>query len=96
MFDYRLGSDPDKLFPFTLMQEHLHKFGKIGLIFATMILPMITAEKGNAIDMDDIANNMTNNQNTDKFDFFSSENSRIKFNKRLRNVAIDMARLGYI
>lgn len=96
MIASRLGSRPEKLFPYETMQEHFRKFGKIGLVFATAVLPVITAEKGNAIDLDEAANNMANNKGADAFDGFVSEKSREKFTKRMRDVVIDMVRLGYV
>lgn len=41
---FRLGSDPDKLFPYTALQEHLRKFGKFGLANASFILPFLIQE----------------------------------------------------
>ena len=78
------------------MQEHFHKFGKIGLIFATAVLKVVTAEKGSAIDLDEAAKNMANNKSADDFDSFVSEKSREKFTKRMRDVVADMVRLGYV
>lgn len=93
-FHFRLGSDPEELFPFSLMQLHFQKFAKYGLILAAIVLPIITAERGIAIDLDQIAND--NLTHVDMFDTFISENSRSKFNKRMRDVVVDMIRLGYI
>lgn len=92
---FRLGSDPEQLFSYSLMQEHLRKFGKIGLIFAANTLPIITAERGNTINLDEAANDMAN-KNVDAFDNLISEKSRDKHNKRLKGVVADMVRLEYI
>lgn len=90
-----MGSDPDKLFPFSLMLEHFRKFAKFGLILSTVLLPMMTSDDGSRIDLDEMAEDVKNGKEVDK-DTFISENSRKKFNKRMRGVVIDMARLGYI
>lgn len=38
----RLGSDPEKLFPFEMLMEHFRTFGKFGLyIYATLLLLLI-------------------------------------------------------
>lgn len=78
------------------MELHFRKFAKYGLILATIVLPIITTERGIAIDLDEIANDLENSKNADIFDTFISENSRNKFNKRMRDVVVDMVRLGYI
>lgn len=75
-----------------MMQDHFQKFGKLGLIFAMAILPVITADEGNGIDLDELSERT----DLDEFEFFISENSRSKFNKRLRDVIVDMVQLGYI
>ncbi|XP_055296842.1 uncharacterized protein LOC129565714 [Sitodiplosis mosellana] len=48
----RLGSEPEKLFPYALMLEHFRKFAKFGLFMGVMCLPLLKSEKGNAIDLD--------------------------------------------
>lgn len=88
-FFFRLGSDPEILFPYTLMMEHFRKFAKFGLVLSTVLLPMITSESGSGLDLDDMGDG-TNSDN------FISEKSRNQLHKRLRDVIIDMARLEYI
>lgn len=92
---YRLGSDPEKLFPYTLMLEHFKKFAKFGLILSTALLPMMTSEDGHGIDIDEIAEDVKNGKEMDT-NVFISEKSRNKFNTRMRGVVSDMVKLGYI
>lgn len=89
-----MGSDPEKLFPYALMQEHFRKFAKFGLLLSTALLPVVTAENG-GIDMDEIAQNVKDGNEMDA-NVFISDKSRSQFNTRLRGVVIDMVRLGYI
>lgn len=90
-----MGSDPKKLFPYELLMEHLRKFGKFGLIMATMLLPIITAESGIGIDLDDLANQIEGNSES-MTDNFLSMPSQAEFGERLRGVCVDMLRLEYI
>lgn len=90
-----MGSDPEKLYPFELMLKQFSKCGQFGLVLSTTLLPMITSEDGNGIDIDEIAEVIQNGKQVDQ-DVFISENSRKKFLTRLREVVIDMVRLGYI
>lgn len=85
------------------MLEHFRKYAKFGLVLSTILLPMITTDRGNGIDLDEMAakfekSKETNFENDDLgvFDSFISDNSRNKFNKRLRDVVVDMVRLGYV
>lgn len=64
---------------------------------------MITTEQGNGVDLDELATkfekskeNIENSTDLDAFESFFSENSRSKFNKRMRDVVVDMVRLGYV
>lgn len=99
-----MGSDPEKLFPYAVMQEHFRKYAKFGLILSTVLLPMITTERGTGLDLDELAanfekgkeNNFEDSKDLEAFNSFISDNSRNKFNKRLRDVIVDMVRLEYI
>lgn len=77
------------------MLEHFHKFAHIGLILATVLLPMLTADAGNAIDLDKISDDVQNGTELDA-NVFISNKSLTKLNKRLRDVVVDMVRLEYI
>lgn len=92
-----MGSDPEKLYPYSLMLDHFRKFGKYGLLMATLLLPIILADKGQGVDLDEATNNSEHYKDTEISDpFFITESSRSKFKKRLRDVVVDMVRLGYI
>jgi hypothetical protein len=40
----RLGSDPNKVFPREVFEDHLKKFGNFGLTMAIIILPLSLSE----------------------------------------------------
>lgn len=89
--DFRLGSDPEKLFPWSLMMEHLRKFGKFGLIMSILILAVITRDNGDSIDLNEFGNQVESGR-----PLFVTEESLPKYEKRLRDVIVDMERLEYI
>lgn len=95
VFFIRLGSNPDKLFPFNLMQEHLHKVGSFGLLMAMNVLPIITADSGNVVDIDELMDKFKDGEEFDG-NVFVSQESQKRLTKRLRDVVIDMVRLNYI
>lgn len=95
MYIFRLGSDPDKIFSYDLMMEHFRKYGKLALIFATVMLPVVTAEKGKELNLDVLASQCSDGGGY-SMDSIMTEESKIKFHKRLRDVIVDVARLGYI
>lgn len=88
-------SDPEKLFPYKLMLEHFQKFAKFGLLLAMMLLPMLTMEPGNGINLDENAERFQNGEEHNE-NIFITPQSCSKFNKRMREVIIDMIQLGYI
>lgn len=72
-----------------------------GLILAAMLLPMITADANFGVNLDEFADQVNDYKDGKteldmKDNPFLSENSKNKLHKRLRDVAIDMVRLGYI
>lgn len=94
-FVFRLGSDPERIFPRDLMMEHLRKYGKLGLIYATVVLPIIISEKEKKLNIDELASQYKEGK-AFSFDAILSEKSKIKRHQRLRDVVIDMVRLGYV
>lgn len=88
-----MGSDPEKLFPYELMQEHLQKFAKYGIIWASIVLPVLTSDPGVGVDLDELANGFASGEDT--YSGMAGTLGR-KFDERMRDVVIDMVRLGYI
>lgn len=96
LFHFRLGSDPDKLFPYSALEEQLQKFGRFGLFNATFILPVITKE----IEMELVQNIDVSKEMKNEHEHEQQQQKVQKvsdtFKKRFRDIARDMQRLGYI
>lgn len=85
-----LGSDPDKLFPFEVLQEHLKKFCVYGLYMAVMVLYLITS------DVEDIPDIHSITDEDDAMEKWKFESRNIeKFNSRIRGVILDFIKYGY-
>lgn len=85
-----MGSDPDKLFPYEMMQEHLSKLAKYGIITAHM-----TQELRSGENVDSPADDTTSGKDSySSSHSFSRSYEQLK--KRIRDVVVDMERLGYI
>lgn len=50
----RLGSDPQKLFTLSDLEDQLRQFGKYGLIFSSMLVGVMVSASGDILDMDSI------------------------------------------
>lgn len=90
-----MGSDAAALFPYELMQEHLQKFAKFGLIMSTVLLPVITFDGEYRPNFEEIGENAEKGTLEDT-NLLVSENSVRKLNKRFRDIVADMVRLNYI
>lgn len=62
---------------------------------ATVLLPIITSEEETTPDLDELALNMSEDRAL-SINVFVTDNSKDEFNKRLRDVIIDMVRLDYL
>lgn len=82
------------------MLDHFRKFAKYGMILATVQLPVITSDTEFRLDLDKIGEDV-NSKGSDQITSedvttLVSNTSFAKMNKRLKDVAYDMARLKYI
>lgn len=85
-----LGSDPDKLFPFDVLQEHLKKYSVYGLYMAMLVLIIIISDTEEIPDV----HNVASNENViDKFNF--EPKNLENYNARIRGIVLDFVRLGY-
>lgn len=80
IFHVRLGSDPEKLFPYELMLKHFHNFGRLALMLVSIMFPLIITE-------DESGAAVAGQNGIDQ----SS-----KVDNRLKDIIADMVRLGYI
>lgn len=85
-----LGSDPDKAFPFAVLEEHLKKYSAYGLYMAVLLLFIMTSEVDEIPDIHDLA---TNESIMDKFNYDSKNMD--KYHDRIRGVILDFHKFGY-
>ncbi|KAF2904038.1 hypothetical protein ILUMI_02135 [Ignelater luminosus] len=85
-----LGSDPDKLFPFEVLQEHLKKFSVFGLYMSMTILYAINSEVEEIPDF----HNMANLDELVEGLKFESKNIE-RYNARMRGAILDFIKFGY-
>lgn len=99
MLDH-LGGDTVTQFPFTALLRQLRKFGKVGVLSACFLVPMMQTKNENMIDMDVMAEKMQNMDPKELEDLmrqFSEMNkdSIEVINSRIRDVILDGIRYGY-
>lgn len=91
----KCGSDPDKLFTFENLQEHLNKFGKFGVVLAPLLCEIWVADPANIKDMGEYFNEIHAGQSSEGLSKFS-ESSEKAFKKRLDGVFEDATKYGWI
>lgn len=101
----RMGEKTNEILPFDALQGELKKFGRFGMPMAFMLIPATTMESQDIPDMDEMAEMMqkmkanggeiVENEDTKKYQENFLKQS-LKLGERIRNVTLDMERLGYI
>lgn len=84
----RLGSDPQKVFPFKELLNQLRKFGIYAMFYATYLLPILFSEIESMNENDQHEINL--------LDFRISDDLKQSYNKRVADMIVDMDQLGYI
>lgn len=93
----RLGSDPEKLFPRSALDDQLARFGRFGLLMAAMLLPIITTKKEDIPDLDGMAEKLENGVDvSSEINNFKSEGTQDIYREKMAGCCRDMVRLGYI
>lgn len=92
-----LGGDTMTQFPFTAFLRQLKKFGKFGIIMASMIIPMITKPNEELLDMDFMADQMeTANEEMKEAMMKSFFGADDKYKGRMQGVLHDAVRYGFL
>ncbi|KAJ6638157.1 hypothetical protein Bhyg_10890 [Pseudolycoriella hygida] len=91
----RLGSDAEKLFSFEALLNEMKKNGRYGILIAMVLLPLITSVADDIPDLDEVSEKI---RRGDKLDakLFIFEKTEDVYNTKMRDIILDMDRLGYI
>lgn len=93
----RLGSDPERLFPRSALDDQLVRFGRFGLLMAAMLLPIITTKSEDIPDLDGMAEKLENGFDvSSEINNFKSEGTQDIYREKMAGCCRDMVRLGYI
>lgn len=92
---YRLGSDAEKLFPYSVFMEQFRKFGKFGAYISAMFLPVLVGDSGAVPDMDALAEDAASGKGKEE-NMSKKGDSDARLMTLLGDAFKDMDRLGYI
>lgn len=90
-FNFSLGSDPEKLFPFEALQQQMRTFGKFGVSVGALMLPMLTSDLNDCAKLEEMAEQMQSGESTEVF-----ENTNKATQLRLRDFIVDLDDFGYL
>ncbi|XP_055548805.1 uncharacterized protein LOC129732203 [Wyeomyia smithii] len=93
-FVRRLGSDPERLFPWDAFQAQLLRFGHMGLVMATIGLPIITTRPEDVPGLEGWSKQVQDGEITEQS--FGSKDLEAVYRKNMTDCCRDMVRLGYI
>lgn len=96
-----LGGDTMKQFPFTALLRQLKKFGKLGVITASMAVPMLQTKNEDLPDMDFMAEQLKNKDPAEIEEVMKAYMATMGKNseaidQRTRGIVIDAIRYGYL
>lgn len=96
-----MGSDPNKVFPRDVFDDHLTRFGNFGLSMAIMVLPVFTSNPEDIPDLDAMAEQFRTAQDKGeevKMDEISFQSAKTAgaYALRMTGVFQDICRLGYV
>lgn len=101
----KFGEVPDQIMSYETLQKEMKKFGRFGLPMALMLIPVTTMQSQDIPDMDKMAEMMEKVkasggevEETEETKAIKEKYAQqgIRVAARVRNVILDMERLGYL
>lgn len=91
----KLGSDPEKLFPYKALVSELKESGNFAFLVAPLMTQICVVDPNDVTNLDDIYNEST--ENGEKFELVQglSSRSQILYNERICDHIEDLVKYGY-
>lgn len=89
----KLGSDPNKVFPFDELQKSLKKAGKFAFVFSPILTQIMLADSKDIPDLDEMSAAMS----TEDVEFVRGfdEKTQLYYNERMNDLMSDLIEYGY-
>lgn len=91
----KLGSDPNKLYPYENFKEQLRKYSDYALLLAPLIIAIRVAKAKDVVNLDDYAECLERGEDADIVKQFDDE-SRAEFSKQINGLITDLVDYGYL
>lgn len=92
---FRLGSDPEKLFPYEALLDQLRKFSKFGLAIGSMMSKAMITDETEATNLDEASEKFATDVEWNTNEIIPRRWAK-KYNERMKDLVYDMVRLNYI
>lgn len=91
----RLGSDPEKVFPFDQLEREMKKHGKYAVIMCPVLLQIMMANAADVQNMDELSKDMDKNgkETITLVKAFDKE-TQDAYNKRVKGLMTDIVKYG--
>lgn len=97
VFDFRLGEDAEQLLSRVAFEQQLQQKGAAGLLFAMMVLPIVTLRGEDTPDLQKISELIDGGGTTDLHGAgFLGANNETLYKRRMRGVILDCIEYNYI
>lgn len=90
-----MGSEAHN-FPFEMLLDQFHRFGKFAIMVGTLLLPILHADVDSLPDFNEIAETADLGPCKEELEQCASDEAKKEFNKKVVDIFSDMANLGYI
>lgn len=93
----KMGSDPEKIFPYAALENELKLSGNIGFLMTPMLIEISQAEAKDVSNLDEICEEMANGNGEQKLNLIQglSDSAQLLYNKRLNECIGDLVNHGY-
>ncbi|XP_055304442.1 uncharacterized oxidoreductase dhs-27-like [Sitodiplosis mosellana] len=90
----RLGSDPQKMFPYEALLEQMQKFGIYTIFVGAFLFPMLYADPATIPNFDDVAEKAGSDESFFENIFQIPDELKMAYNNKITDLFIDLERLG--
>lgn len=93
----KMGSDPEKVFPYDAFKKELKLCGSIGFLMAPMIIENSQVDAKDVSNLDDICEKMANGKDRHTLNIIQglSDSAQLVYNERVNGLIGDLVEHGY-
>lgn len=91
----KLGSDPNKLYPYTSFEQQLRKMGDFALLCGPLIIQIAVANPKDIGNLDEYAELVEKGENADLVNEYD-EDTQMEYTRLINDLVTDLVNYGYV